>query len=249
MTLPGVGILFPSRIEDRAAGGAGGSQWIGSHLGLRRLGADLVNVPRYAARYVALVLVLLGLLNVWEACGDGPIPEFCYLTPSQGLNPYLVSAPHCIREATPDGTRWDGLAGPLKVLDKVNPRVAGWVREKRDRGQLRFTDGGRRERNNLCPLAKHDALDRTLTINRGLFAENDGTVATILCHEYRHSRQSLPKVVKYAISFLVRAGGDSSIVETDALLYEEDARTAVFGYCPPDGISSPLTGFAQSRRP
>ena len=67
-------------------------------------------------------------------------------------------------------------------------------------------------------------VPRRIDDSRGLFAENDGTIAAVLCHEYRHSRQRLPKTMIYALSFLLLPDGDPSIVENDALLYEQEAQ-------------------------
>ena len=66
-------------------------------------------------------------------------------------------------------------------------------------------------------------------MNRQLYCENDGTIAVTLCHEYRHSRQNLGKYFQYALSFLFVRGGDLSIVENDAVIYEHEAQNAIFG--------------------
>jgi hypothetical protein len=68
-----------------------------------------------------------------------------------------------------------------------------------------------------------------LIVQRALFEEKDGEVAAILCHEYRHSRQNPAKLIKCALSFVASADGDRSILENDALLYEHEARLAIFG--------------------
>lgn len=60
-------------------------------------------------------------------------------------------------------------------------------------------------------------------------ATGDGPVPAILCHEHRHSRQRFVKTLSYAFSFLFVQHGDSSIVENDALLYEQEACAAIFG--------------------
>jgi hypothetical protein len=78
-------------------------------------------------------------------------------------------------------------------------------------------------------LGEYDALRGELTVFSGLFAENDGTIAAVLCHEYRHSRQRFPKTLVYALSFLLRENGDPAIIENDALLYEQEANLAIFG--------------------
>ena len=63
---------------------------------------------------------------------------------------------------------------------------------------------------------------------RALLEENDGEIAAILCHEYRHSRQNAAKLVRCVLSFVLTADGDPSILENDAELYEHEARQAIF---------------------
>ena len=79
------------------------------------------------------------------------------------------------------------------------------------------------------PLAKYDMFRGRIVVKRELFCENDGTIATILCHEYRHSRQNLGKFCQYVLSFLFVREGDLSIIENDAVIYEQEARNAIFG--------------------
>jgi hypothetical protein len=199
------------------------------HRTAHSIAADLHSVPHYFARYTVAVLAVLGLMSLWGASGDGSIPEFSDLLPPYGINPSRVSSAHCFRDRTSADDRWAGLAPALAILDYVNPDVASWIRQRHDRGELVFTDRYQCEEDQFPPLAKYDHFRGKLTINRGIFAENDGIVASLLCHEYRHSRQGLPKVALHALSYLLRTGGDSSIVENDAMLYERDACVAIFG--------------------
>jgi transcriptional regulator with GAF, ATPase, and Fis domain len=172
-----------------------------------------------------MVLALLGLLGLWEAQGDGWIPA---MMPLRTIDPRAVSAPHCAVPGIGDEARWQGLAAALSILDQVNPQVATWLRQKHEQGRVVFSDSYRAEGNKHGSLAEYDHVRRALVVHRMLFEENDGEVAAILCHEYRHSRQNLARVFKCALSFVVTADGDRSIVENDALLYEREARDAIF---------------------
>jgi hypothetical protein len=195
----------------------------------RRLAADGRNVPRYCFKYGVTVLAMFGLLQLWQAGGDGAIPTFKVLHPSSGVDPFRTSHPQCIFAEAGDSTRWQALAPALTILAEVNPEVARWVQETRQNGKLIFTNRAKIGESASSQLAKYDVLRRELTVGRGLFAENDGTVAAVLCHEYRHSRQRFPKTMVYALSFLLSTGGDPAIVENDALLYEQEANLAIFG--------------------
>lgn len=194
-----------------------------------RLGADARNVPRYCLKYGVAVLAIFGALQVWQACGDGPIPAFHRLHPTARLDPLRISHPECLFAGAGDAARWQALAAALAILQEVNPEAADWVRHTRGDGRLVFTDRAKVSDGLAGQLARYDALGRELTICRGLFAENDGTIAAVLCHEYRHSRQRFPKTMVYALSFLLIPGGDPAIVENDALLYEQEANLAIFG--------------------
>jgi hypothetical protein len=194
-----------------------------------RVRADLHSVPRYLVRYTALVLALFGLLSLWEAHGDGRIPVFTSLLPPTGINPSRLSSLRCAVEGVSDEVRWQGLAPALKILDEVNPQVATWIRRNHADGSIAFFEDYRGTGDKQRSLAKYDRLRRRLIVNRWLFCEKDGTAAAILCHEYRHSRQSFPKLVRCALSFILAKDGDWSILENDAVLYEQEANFAIFG--------------------
>ena len=192
---------------------------------------DSLNVPRYCLKYGLVVLALFGLMQVWQAGGDGPISAFRTLPARADLDPLHVSAPGCMLARTEAGPRRAALAGALTLLDEVHPDVAGWLRDTDRQGKLRFADSWKMSQDGASCLAKYDAYRGFLTINAGIFSENDGVIATILCHEYRHARQRLPKTIIYALSFVWTRGGDPAIVENDALLFEKEAQLAMFGKC------------------
>jgi hypothetical protein len=186
---------------------------------------DLWNVPRYLLRYLVLTLALYGLLGLWDARGDGHLPM---LLPLRGTDPSHHSSLRCVTPKTDDSARWLGLSPALAILKEVNPVVATWVRQQHDRGALAFSDQYCGNQENWDVVAKYDLIQRKLTVYRGIFAEDDGTVAAILCHEFRHSCQNSAKVFRYMLSMLLTAHGDASIVENDAELYEHEARLAIF---------------------
>jgi len=223
-TVPIAGAGFPRRRGIKAASEQRLQRLLGEFL--RRLGADLWSVPRYLIRYTLLVLALFGLLSLWDAHGDGRIPV---LLPLRTMDPCRVSAPRCAASETGDEARWQGLATALAILDQVCPEVASWVRQRRQAGALVFSDEYCRGRDKQASLARYDHVGRRLIVQRALFEECDGEIAAVLCHEYRHSRQNAAKLVKCALSFVLTADGDRSILENDALLYEHQARLAIFG--------------------
>jgi hypothetical protein len=192
----------------------------------KAVAGDLRNIPRYVLRALIGLIALCGLVNLWGSHGDGKMPS---VAPLFGLDPYRISSADCIDDGTPAEARWNGLAPALAILDKVNPAVANWVRDKHQSGLVLFRDKDQTKGEPVVALCKYDMFRRQIVVNRELFCENDGTVAAILCHEYRHSRQNLGKFCQYVLSFLFVREGDLSIIENDAVIYEQEAHNAVFG--------------------
>lgn len=223
-TAPIAGTGIPSVV---GAGAAAPTRVRLPGLALGRIAAELRSVARYVLRYAVILLAALGLLSLWDAYGDSQVPR---MVPLMGMtkDPNQFSALECAEQGVGDDQRWQGLAASLAILDDVNPKIADWVRERHDCGRLVFSDRHTGGHDNYGSLAKYDHLGRRLTVQRALFEENDGEIAAILCHEYRHSRQNAAKLVRCVLSFAMTANGDRSILENDAELYEHEARTAIF---------------------
>jgi|GEM_PF-1511774 len=205
-------------------------------------------IPGYALRHLVVLFALLGAVSLWDAWGDGTLPGFSSLIVAD-KDPHRVSSPHCIMAQAGNEERWLALTPALAILDEVNPDVADWVRDRHARGKLVFSNGYTRPGDNRSSLARYDHFRGRLTIDRGLFAEKDGQIAAILSHEYRHSRQNMAKLLRCALSFVLRADGDRSILENDAELYEQQAEIAIFGggrLNIADALSPP---FAQAEKP
>lgn len=191
--------------------------------------ADIRNVPRYALRYSMVALAILGAIQLWAARGDGTLPTFKALPTATDLDPHKVSSGECVLRGCSHEERWQGLSTALTLLRHTNPDVAAWVEGLQEKGRLVFTAPTTGTDDPVGYLAKFDLFQRELRISPGLFAEPDGSVAAILSHEYRHSRQAFPKVFSYALSFVFLKGGDPSIIENDAVIYEQEARRAILG--------------------
>lgn len=200
-----------------------------AQLFLKHFAADARNTPRYLVRYSVVVLALIGLIGILDAHGDGPIPYFVSLLPTKNLDPNLCTTRECAEKGVVAAERWKGLSRPLKILHQVNPEIAKWLQEQNSRGAIVYSDSDIQSVDKCLALAKYDTMSGKLTINRLLFAEHQGNIAVILAHEFRHSRQSYPKLFRYTLSFLFCKGGDPSIVENDAEIYEQEAKNAIFG--------------------
>ena len=126
--------------------------------------ADLRNVPRYVLRTSIGMALVCGMLSLWGLHGDGAMPSMSSLS---GLDPYRISSGHCIVDQTDAEGRWDGLSPALAILDRVNPAVAKWVREKHDNGLVVFRDGCRKKSDGDSALAKYDTLPRSSRCKSG----------------------------------------------------------------------------------
>jgi hypothetical protein len=191
--------------------------------------AEIRRSPHYVVRYGVVVLAFFGALSVWDAHGDGQIPVFVSLLPGCGLNPaHTPGLPYCEPGASAEA-RWEGLSPSLRILEAVNPEIAKWIDERHTAGKIVFSDADVISNDHCRSLAKYDLLSGKLTIQRELFAQCNGNIAAILAHEYRHSRQNYSKLVRYSLSFVFTKGGDSSIVENDAEIFEREAKNAIYG--------------------
>ena len=210
---------------------------------LRIVAGDLWNIPRYVLHTLIGVAVVCGVLSLWEAHGDGTMPG---MSPLSGIDPYRISSARCIDDKTTAEARWSGLPPALAILDQVNPTVAKWLRQKHAKGLVVFGDEGLNKADPMVAFAKYDMLRGRVHLSRELFSENDGTIAVTLCHEYRHSRES-GKWGHYVLSFLFVRDGDASIIENDAVVYEQEAHNAIFG----DGTSREreLAAWVDSAQP
>lgn len=194
-------------------------------------------IPWYLLKYgfytILILLIGLGACFTYEAIVPETVPPFDKLHHEHtDLDPYLCSNGPLIIDGYSHEERYAGLSNAIAILDETNPTVANWVRRMNEEGRLVFFE--KKDFNDPCvnahsAMAKFNFLDRKLYLHKGIFAESDGTIAVTLAHEFRHSRQSYTKMVRYALSSFFTENGDASIMENDAMLYEMEAFTAIFG--------------------
>jgi len=117
---------------------------------------------------------------------------------------------------------WDELQPTLQILDKVCPEVSEWVRDRYVNGKIVW------EKENSGTYAKYDYINKQLTFNRISFMENDGIKASILAHEFRHSRQRFTKFYRSVIACMICREPRTVLVENDAYLFEKRVVIAIF---------------------
>ena len=169
-------------------------------------------------------LILLGSASVYDIwVGDGDIPEpiFVGRGTRESVMIYFNTSAHIRRESS-DQEWWDSLDHTLVILDKVAPQVADWVREQKAEGRIVF------EREETGTYARYDYIDDKLIINYHTMVQVDGRKASILAHEWRHSRQNFGKWFKAVVAAMILGEKKEEILENDAYLYESKTLLAFF---------------------
>ena len=155
--------------------------------------------------------------------GDGYIPAPIYIGIGTRERDMIHSntSVHIRRNST-DEEWWQSLKSTLVILDKVAPHVSDWVRKQKSEGRIVFES----ELNQT--YARYDYIDNTLIINYFTMMETDGRKASILAHEWRHSRQNWCKWIKSLVSCIILSNKNENILETDAYLYEAEVSLAFY---------------------
>lgn len=171
-------------------------------------------------------------------------------TPSDGPLPTL----HSIQSTAPDlipGLRlnttlklsnqdhvqaqdyWQGLQPTLAIVKAVAPEIYQWVQDQHTTGLIVYEakPHGEKIANDADSetIAGYHINHKTLHLERGFWTLSDGDKATVLIHEYRHSRQSTYKGAREGmIQFLQ---GDpqryESLIEDEAYQYQLEAYRAL----------------------
>jgi hypothetical protein len=180
----------------------------------RRLWKTVSETGFATYKYTTIVLAIFGLVFLWESLGDGTIPTFY---------PHYDRAKYDPTKCTVIANdKWASIQPALEILDQINPTVSNWVRHQHDTNKLRFVDSD-------VACAKYDKLEGVLKINNNVLCYKDGVRAVALAHEYRHYRQSWAKWMRYLVCCAILQDKDASILENDAILYEYQAGTVIFG--------------------
>ena len=110
-----------------------------------------------------------------------------------------------------------------KILDKVCPESSAWARDRHAQGKLEW------DASDMSLYAKYNYGTGVFTINHSLFfSNNNGRQASIVAHEFRHSRQNFTKFFRSVVACAVLREPKYSIVEDDAELFEAQVLLAIF---------------------
>jgi len=169
-------------------------------------------------------LILLGFASFYDIVyGDGYIPDPIHIgirSRERTMVHYNTST-H-IRFSSSEEECWNALETTLTILDKTAPHVSDWTRKQMKEGRIVF------EKENTRTYARYNAFSDTLIINYVTMVQTDGHKASILAHEWRHSRQNWGKWVKSIIACMILGKKRESILENDAYLYESKILLAFY---------------------
>lgn len=178
---------------------------------------------RYTTVTVIATLVILGSLSVYDFTVGENVPEIISLTIfDRELHMARVNTTHYLATDFKEEECWDAIQPSLQILDKVCPEVSEWVRDRHANGKLVW------ECEYSGTYAKYDYIDKTLTFNKLSFFKNDGIKASILAHEFRHSRQSFTKFYRSVVACMICQEPKPDVVENDAYLFEKRIIIAIF---------------------
>lgn len=178
---------------------------------------------RYTTITAIVTLVMLGSFSVYDFTVGENVPEIrCLTIYDREAVMSHVNTTRMFYSNFKEEECWDEIQPSLQILDKVCPEASEWVRDRYASGKIVW------EEEFTGTYARYDYIDKSLTFNRILFIENDGIKASILAHEFRHSRQSFTKFYRSVIAYMICQETKPDIVENDAYLFEKRIIIAIF---------------------
>ena len=170
----------------------------------------LVSIATVLILVVVALVFLAGICVVVDIYQDPQLPEPRWLTGAE-RQPYDLTAWRS--NPVTDEDRWRELQVSLAFLRLSVPPVAVWVSSRRDEGKLHWVSEPRDY------IAATQTVTNTLFIHDSFFYFDDYKRASILAHEFRHSRQGVLSHLQQSLSiFLQHPRKD--LVEEQAEAYE-----------------------------
>ena len=118
---------------------------------------------------------------------------------------------------------WEDLQPTLKLLKPVCPEAEAWVRQQHKDGTLYYTPKG------TGYYAAYHPVTQSLLLNESMFKASDGLKATVLAHEFRHSRQNFSKFLIAGMWLLLSGDLPTDLYELEAEAYQRQVWYALLG--------------------
>lgn len=118
---------------------------------------------------------------------------------------------------------WQSIQPTLIILHKVCPQASEWFKDRYEKDKITWES-----KESSKYLAKYNYTTKHVLMNRAFLQENDGTKASLIAHEYRHSLQSFAKPYKAIVAMMLTREYSPGIIENDAYLFEKQVYLSIF---------------------
>jgi hypothetical protein len=122
-----------------------------------------------------------------------------------------------------DEEKWEAIQPTLALLKNVNPESVEWIEYQHDNDLLNFDEKGTGYYAAYSPAFKYVAL------NESMFNLNDGLKASIIAHEFRHSRQAPSKFILAGLYLVISGELPTEYYEDEAEVYQQKVYYALLG--------------------
>lgn len=175
----------------------------------KTVGQQIKGTLRKGLMYVALGWASLwgGSMGYDAVIGDGPKPtmnniavQYKQQAQTNTTRNLLNEMSANLRDGKPEVPReriWQEMQPMMDMLKALSPEVHAWAQQMYASGQMKFNQGPISESPNICTF---DVISRELKINKVFFLSSDGEKASIMVHEYWHSRQNFGKHIARVLS-------------------------------------------------
>jgi hypothetical protein len=212
--------------------------WHGSSAGFwRRLLFAGRKLLMFGGRLAIMLVLFIGLGTVYnETVGDGALPRI-HPVPASALklrqSTLLNTSASLPGTASPEA-RWAAMASSRKLLGIVSPDIAQWLERLHAEGRIAYEAPpdtllvyDRPVDTSLLGAYRH--FNGKLYLGQDFWDISDGEKVCVLVHEYRHSRQNLPKQIAIQLARLLvgKASEYASPIEDEAFVYEHRAYQAL----------------------
>ncbi|MBY0403317.1 MAG: hypothetical protein K2X66_05430 [Cyanobacteria bacterium] len=176
-------------------------------------------------------VAMIGAGHVYnEAIGDGRLPQFKVNRSHQETSQnkiYQNTTIHLQGQKNISAEAyWASLQPTLKILKVVSPEIEAWVQDRHQLNKIQYTLPETEEQG---AIAAFDPRNKTLHFGEPFWAMADGHKAAAIAHEYRHSRQNIPKMISTRITQMMTGKflDYPCLVEDEAHLYQQEFYRAI----------------------
>jgi hypothetical protein len=177
-------------------------------------------------------VAMIGAGHVYnEAIGDGALPQFKVHRSLQQtswqdrINQNTTFHLQGQKNISPE-TYWASLQPTLQILKAVSPEIEAWVQDRHQLNKIQYTLP---DSNEEGAIAAFNFMNKNLHFGEPFWAMADGHKAAAIAHEYRHSRQNMPKMISTRITQMMTGKflDYPCLVEDEAHLYQQEFYRAI----------------------